>query len=345
MDSTSGTSMDGRVEYRNIKMETLEKLLTRNGLASTEAMMQWLRDRAILINDQSVSLNTKVNAGDTITLRNVNYRVHASNDPERLTVEVPDCNKKELIASKIRVHCGYHKCLTMYFRKVFRKVAWFTDLRSGTYRHFYHRINEFYRDCPKYTISSISGHMLDFDRFEDIKVTRFIRDPRDLLISSYYYHKRAGEDWCNHIDPTDNDWGIVDGVIPKSLPKGKSFAQYLNEVSLEEGLLAELEFRKNHFDSMLQWPDDDPRILTYRYEDIIGNEINVFNNMFEFYELPFMAKKAGLFYVYKYSAKNKKGKSKHIRDPSSEQWKKYFTPAVTRKFEEEYGALLEKLRY
>ncbi|MBF0275409.1 MAG: sulfotransferase domain-containing protein, partial [Nitrospinae bacterium] len=264
---------------------------------------------------------------------------------KRLSIQTEEFSPPEKIKGTVRVHCGYHKCLTMYFREVFSKIVKYIKPFKGTYRHFYHRLNEFNLDCSEYTISSISGAYINPDNFEDIKITRFIRDPRDLIISGYFYHKRSGEDWCDHYEPTNIDWAIVNGNVPQSLPKGMTFAQYLNNVSLEEGLLAEIEFRKYHFESMLQWPDNDERIKTFRYEDIMNDQVKCFQDIFDFYEVPFWAKIRGKSYAKKYSVSKRKGKSKHIRNPSSGQWRKYFTPALHKTFNENYEDLLTKLGY
>lgn len=73
---------------------------------------------------------------------------------------------------------------------------------------------------------------------------RVIRDPRDLIMSGYYYHKRAAEPWCKTVDPTEDHpaWKKVRGCVPTNLPSGYSLTGYLNEASLEEGLLAEIDF-------------------------------------------------------------------------------------------------------
>lgn len=326
-------------------MEQLNKFLHRNGIATRDVIEKWSRKKLIFINQQVATLESNITANDQLDIRGIQYRVTASNDPDRLSIQTEKSDPNRKITSRIRVHCGLHKCLTMYVRRVYKKVAYLTKPSSGAFRHFYHRLDEFYNDCDKYVLSSISGHGLDLDRFEDIRVVRFIRDPRDLLISGYFYHKIGSEDWCKHINPTEQDWAMVNGNVPEKVTAGQSLTKYLNEVSLEEGLFAELEFRKHHFDSMLKWSNDDPRVLTFRYEDIIGNEVDIFRNIFDFYKLPFLARQAGLFYVHKYSAAKKKGSYKHIRDPGSGQWKNYFTPALEKKFNDEHGELLAKLAY
>jgi hypothetical protein len=191
----------------------------------------------------------------------------------------------------------------------------------------------------------VNNHVLDLDRFEDVRVTRFVRDPRDLVVSGYFYHKRAAESWCDIVAPSEEDWAVVNGTVPGVSLGRRSYAQYLNEVSLEKGLLAEVAFRRHHFESMRRWDDEDPRIEVFRYEEILGNEAEVFDRIFRFFELPFSARQIGLHYVRKFRAGNRARRPGHIRDPRSGQWRDHFTPAVTAKFNQEYGDLLDRLGY
>jgi hypothetical protein len=249
------------------------------------------------------------------------------------------------IRGRRRVHCSYHKCLTSYFQKIVSGLFRSSFGPAGEYRHFNSRIDEFYRDCEQYAIASVNNHVLDLDRFEDVRVTRFVRDPRDLVVSGYFYHKRSAEPWCDIVAPTTEDWAVVNGMIPDVLVGRRSYAQYLNEVSLEEGLLAELAFRRHHFESMSRWDDEDSRIEVFRYEEILGHEAEVFDRIFRFFELPFSARQIGLHYVRRFRASNRARRPGHIRDPRSGQWRDHFTPAVTAKFSQEYGDLLDRLGY
>jgi hypothetical protein len=249
------------------------------------------------------------------------------------------------IGGRSRIHCSYHKCLTSYFQKVASRLFRSSLGPAGEYRHFNSRIDDFYRDCEKYAIASVNNHVLDLNRFEDVRVTRFVRDPRDLVVSGYFYHKRAAEPWCDIVAPTQEDWAVVNGTIP-DLPLGsRSYARYLNEVSLEEGLLAELAFRRDHFESMSRWDDEDSRIEVFRYEEILGHEPEVFDRIFRFFELPFSSRQIGLHYVRRFRAGNRARRPGHIRDPRSGQWRDHFTPAVTARFNQEYGDLLDRLGY
>jgi hypothetical protein len=249
------------------------------------------------------------------------------------------------IRGRRQVHCAYHKCLTVLFQNVVGNLYRARLGPAGEYRHFDSRLDEFYRECEAFTVASVNNQVVDLDRFEDIHVTRFVRDPRDLIVSGYFYHKRAAERWCDVVDPTEADWTNVNGYVPDHLGNGRSFAKHLNEVSLEDGLLAEMEFRRHHFESMRLWPKEDPRIEVYRYEEIVGNEVAIFDRIFQGWALDFRARQIGLHFVRKFRASKRSGFDDHIRDPRSGQWREVFTPRVTHRFEQEYADLLDLLGY
>ena len=183
-------------------------------------------------------------------------------------------------------HCSYHKCMTLYYRRVmgglYNRILRF----SRGYRHFRSHLDDFYRESDRYRIASVNNHALDLDRLGDFRISRFIRDPRDLVVSGYFYHLRGAEPWCHIIGPKEEDWKDVNGNIPKGMGKNHSFSTFLKSLTQEEGFIAEIGFRKHHFESMLQWPIGDSRIKTFRYEDLIGNEVDVFEEIFPFYRRP-----------------------------------------------------------
>jgi hypothetical protein len=256
----------------------------------------------------------------------------------------------ETINGKIRVHAGYHKCLTKFTKQVYNGLCKhrFRKRRLSSvkrFRHFFHRLDHFYDQCQQFDICSISGNYIDLDRFEDIRVVRVIRDPRDLIISAYYYHKRAAEPWTKLANPTDEDWKLVRGAVPANLPTNTSLTKYLNEVSLEEGLHAEIEFRKYHYQSMLEWPENDPRVILLRYEDIIGNEVRTFWKILSFFGFSLPTRVIGSRLAKRFSSKSKHAVVQHIRNPNSGQWREHFTPGLTKRFNELYGDVLNRYGY
>lgn len=243
-------------------------------------------------------------------------------------------------------HCSYHKCLTVYYSRIhntlYNKILKYT---LG-YKHFNSLIDDFYNNFHHYKVTSINNHALDFNRLgSDFRISRFIRDPRDLIVSGYFYHKRGAEPWCNIINPKIDDWKVVNGCLPEEMTHGFSFSSYLQSLNTEDGLIAEINFRKNHFTSMRSWPDSDHRIKIFRYEDLIGNELDVFRELFSFYGLAWPEKRLALFLTNYFSARKQTGKTPHIRNARTSQWKEHFTPKVISYFEQHFGDLLERYNY
>jgi hypothetical protein len=330
-------------DYRELK---LQDQIMWAGLAAGNELAEWLAAGEVLLNGQRAQPAAALRPDDIIAIRGHTYRVEAAGVGQRLlltaTPELAASDAK--ISGPVRVHSSLHKCLTMYYRNVLRTVCRRSLDIGISFRHFFHRQDAFYRECNQYRITSLSGHVLDLDRFDDIRVTRFVRDPRDLLVSGYHYHKRGAEHWCDYVDPLPAEWTVVNGAVPASLPSGVSLRHYLNSVSVEEGLLAELDFRRHHFASMRQWRPD-KRVLTFNYEDILGQEADVFEEIFRFYEMPWLHTRLARLYAARLSARRGSKGSTHIRNPSAGQWRQYFTPAVERRFNELYADLLEQYGY
>lgn len=198
----------------------------------------------------------------------------------------------------------------------------------------------------KFEVISINNHHINLRKIaKPYKISRFIRDPRDLVVSGYFYHKRGAEAWTKIKSPKEKDWKIVNGNIPKVLLKSKlSYYEYLNDVTLEEGLIAEIEFRKFHFDSMMKWTEENS-VKLYRYEDIIGNEGNVFKDLFKFYGFNLFHQYIAEFYANKYSKKSYLSKNKHVRNPKTGQWKSIFNDEIVNYFNFLYKDLLMKYDY
>lgn len=243
------------------------------------------------------------------------------------------------------IHCSYHKCLTVYYRRVMdavfnRCLPW-----SSGYRHYNSHLDNFYRRYDRHRVASINNRALDLDRLGGFRISRFVRDPRDLVVSGYFYHRRGAEPWTTVESPTADDWYFANGCVPDGLrSSGTSYATYLQSISEEEGLLAELEFRTFHFESMAQWPTDHPDIVTYRYEDLIGREVEVFRELFAFYGLSPIEKRLGSWFARRYSIQ-KRSRDPHIRNPASGQWRKHFTPRVRQAFDARYASLIDRLGY
>ena len=240
-----------------------------------------------------------------------------------------------------RIHCSYHKCLTVFFSRVMHAIHPF-----GGYGHFESRLEEFYKQHSNFHIASINNHALDLSVLDaSCRISRFIRDPRDLVVSGYFYHKRGAEAWCNIPGPKEENLRAVRGCAPEAMKKGESFAECLQRLDTPQGLIAEIDFRFHHFSSMANWSLNDPRIKIFRYEEILGNERKTMIQIADHYGLnPIQKCLAGIL-AYKYSAKKQSQKTQHIRNPQSRQWVKHFTPEVEAYFMERYAGLIAQYNY
>lgn len=127
------------------------------------------------------------------------------------------------------------------------------------------------------------------------------------------------------------------------MPRGLSFAQYLQSVDEELGLIAEIDFRKHHFESLRHWQNSE-RILSFKYEQILGHEKAVFREIFSFYELSSYERQIGAWLADRFSLRHRRADS-HIRDARPGQWKRHFTPRVAAYSNDRYADLIELLDY
>lgn len=250
-------------------------------------------------------------------------------------------------------HFSYHKCLTVYYGRILshlfaepriKRIFNRTLGRPVGYSHFNSRMHRFYSKFERYRACSVNNHLVDFSRLGDYRATHFIRDPRDLIVSGYFYHRRGAEGWCLQANPRPL-WPVVNGTVPSSVPKKQCYADYLMSCSEEDGLIAEIEFRKNHFEAMEAWDYSNPNCMEIRYEDVVGNEQSVFRRMFEHYGLPDKEISRGLDLAAQFSVKQTTTTRSHIRDPKPGQWRDRFTPRVMEAFHERHPNLLAVLGY
>ena len=241
------------------------------------------------------------------------------------------------------IHCSYHKCLTVFFRRTMSSSL----ARFGGYRHFNSDLAAFTRDRQNFRLASVNNTALDLGALGDYRISRFVRDPRDLVVSGYFYHRKGAEPWCREVDPDPAQWlALRNRPVPSAVRPGESLEMALQRLDLEEGLLAEMELRARHFDSMREWPTDDPRIRVWRYEDILGNERRALGEVAAHYRLAWPLRALIQRNAVRFDAAHAVAeKSSHVRNPTSGQWREVFTPRVEREFTERWGDLLTRYGY
>lgn len=246
----------------------------------------------------------------------------------------------------IHLHCSYHKCLTVLFQRVMRAVLRPLQPEGASYKHFKSWIDDYYANKSSYRFASVNNHAVDLDRLgSDARITRFVRDPRDLVVSGYFYHRRGAEQWCNIESPSDEDFRVVNGVVPSAVRQGESYAQCLQRLSVEEGLTAEIEFRARHFASMLDWTADSDQILTFRYEDIVGNEPATFRRLLSFHEFERPRIALGVAAAKVMTTSKARSRTTHVRDPQPGQWRRHFSAELGELFNSGHAEILDRYGY
>ena len=236
-----------------------------------------------------------------------------------------DSRKKKLI-----VHCCYHKVGTAWFIRVLRSISRYyglyfqrciqSDLKRDTdvFMEYMSRVDE--SKLPQY----VGSHM--------------IRDPRDIIVSAYFYHLWTKEEWAH---------------IPRHTLNNLTYQEHLNSLDRDAGLLAEMEgTSKEVIDEMAQWDYHNPNFFEFKYEEIIEDEEEVFAKIFQHYNFSPEAIDNCLEIAEKFSFKNqakrKKGVVKqksHLRSGRSGQWKDLFKLEHKQRFQELFGNVLIDLGY
>jgi hypothetical protein len=182
---------------------------------------------------------------------------------------------------------------------------------------------------------------IDFSMLPPYVGTHLIRDPRDMIISGYFYHLCCEELWCN---------------MPVQEFDGKSYQQVLNSLNREDGILFEMTSPRGAFKNtasrMLNWNYQNQYILELKYEEIIQDMEKHFLQIFTHYGFNASETEIAMEVVDQYRFEKIAGRTRgdevlnsHFRKVVSGDWKNHFTESHKKAFKELYPGLLEKLGY
>lgn len=229
---------------------------------------------------------------------------------------------------RLIVHKTHHKAGTVWFMgvlgRICRRFGWnfCTETKppaSGIWFNEKARPADFQRLQTEY----VGSHM--------------IRDPRDIVVSRYFYHLWCQEEWC---------------LQPQKDLGGLSFQEKLQSLPQEDGIAFEIQTSKGEFQGMLNWYGSDPRILELKYETVILNQEEEFNRLFEHYGLTDeqinIAVRIAIQSSFQGRSKRPLGEEKrgvHLRKGMPGDWKNHFTKKHTDLFQRLYPDLLVRLGY
>ena len=239
------------------------------------------------------------------------------------------CDRRGLGRSSIRgpiVHCTYHKMGTKWFTSVLAAVA---DHYGLSFQWIDNQIDELDTEND---IIVLDHSDLIAQQISPCVGSHLIRDFRDVVVSGYYYHLWTEESWAR---------------TPSSRYKGLGYRQYLNGLSEDEGLLAEILRFADYAEErgMKDWNFRHPSFLELKYEQVFGNEKPVFRTLFEHYGFTPDAIDVGLGIADRFSfrnqTKNRQSPEKsHLRSGRSGQWREVFKKEHEECFKEQLGELL-----
>lgn len=232
--------------------------------------------------------------------------------------------------NKLIVHCCYHKVGTAWFIRVLRSIARYYGL------NFQRCIQSDLNRNTDIFMEYMSR--IDTNKLPDYVGSHMIRDPRDIVISAYFYHLWTKEEWAH---------------IPRKSLNNLTYQEHLNSFNKEDGLIAEMQGTSQEvIQEMSDWNYNNPHFFEFKYEDLIQNEPAIFRQIFEHYGFSEAAVQNCLQIAERFSFKNKSKRSKgtinkksHLRSGLTGEWREVFTDRQKDKFKELFGDVLIQLGY
>ena len=234
---------------------------------------------------------------------------------------------------KLIFHGTYHKMGTVWLMRVLQRVA---DLYDITMQ----KCNLVGDRLQTGTGLIFANHsQLELGELGDFVGSHLIRDPRDVIVSGYFYHLWTDEAWAHQ---------------PKQEYDGQSYQQFLNSTDQHAGISAEIDRFSKYVDeySLRKWNYRDPRIIELRYEDLIADEAGIFERMFRHYGFHEKAirrcVKAALQFSFEKVTARKPGEAtekQHLRSGKPGQWRDVLSREHCEAIRVQFGDLLVKTGY
>ncbi|MEO0679055.1 MAG: hypothetical protein AAF192_01415 [Pseudomonadota bacterium] len=220
------------------------------------------------------------------------------------------------------VHACHHKSGTVWFARVLRAVAarWELPFLVGKQP-----------ELAGQAIFLQNHSQLDLAALPPFRAAHMIRDPRDMIVSGFFYHKRTTEDWA---------------LQPRDRFGGKSYQEHLLSLSDEEGLEAEIRrFARADGKHMADWPYGHPGVLEMTYESMLQDEAGGWARLFDHWGFVPAARDEAVEIAMGFSLSKVKGKLAHVRSGRPNEWPEHFGPAHRALFIELTGDLAARLGY
>jgi hypothetical protein len=231
---------------------------------------------------------------------------------------------------KLIVHCAHHRVGSAWFTRVLSAISDEYGLRFQNCRQ---------PDLRSDTDVFLQDHSLvDLTQLAPHRGSHMVRDPRDIVVSRYFYHIWTKELWAHD---------------PQAEYAGRSYLEYLNSLDQEAGILAEIDkFADYGLAHMADWNYANPDFLELRYEDLIRDEEGQFRRLFTHYGFRPAAVERSVEIAKQFSferqTKRKIGQvqaKSHLRSGRPGEWRDVLSERQKARCKEVFGDVLIKLNY
>lgn len=234
---------------------------------------------------------------------------------------------------RLIVHCSHHKAGTLWLTNVLRALSEEFGLRTQ-------RCGS--GPIPEDTDVAVFDHSRHFDRgslaSRQFRGSHLVRDPRDIVVSGYFYHLWTDEAWVK---------------TPRPDLDGRSYQQALQESNRHDGLLQEIRWASRAtLAEMAAWNYNQPEFLELRYEELIDDAPSHFGRLFDWYGLSPTAVRQGLriadeFAFTRQTARQigDEAERSHLRSGQPGQWAQYLEQEHLDLLDRTTGDLLVRLGY
>jgi hypothetical protein len=252
----------------------------------------------------------------------------------------------------------YHKTGTVLFEQVMRAVAARFGLTMAVRFGWVEKLD------PSKDIVLL-GHSLvgrDFAA-RPFRAIRLVRDPRDIWVSGYLYHRRCREEWCTNAE--------FDASVPITYPRvdysfehypenwkgdylawlgGKSYQANLLERDRESGLAFELAgYTGRTLDAMRGWTLATPDVLQVKLEDVISDFDGALGAILKHagFSEDERAQAVELARPHDIGRMSDEAiaESRHIHSRTISRWREFLSAAEIDEFEKRYADVIVDLGY
>jgi len=234
-------------------------------------------------------------------------------------------------------YVSHHKCATQYVQAILRAACDYGRIPHDKF-DWREPISDWDLRLNKFLmIQDYSSDMLDWHSVQG-RGFHVIRDPRDILVSLYFSHKKS------HIVRDPRAQEILDN------------REVLNQVSEEEGLahiMAQSQYWQRVMREIAGWDYERDDFYETRFEHITTAPFEEFKRIFAFIGLDIPDDvlheiiDANSFNQMKkrFKGEQSQPEANHYRKGKVGDWQNHFTAAIKTRFKTQYADLLIRLGY